>query len=428
MVAMGRATGNGVRRTQIILGSAFAAASIIFLIVVHYLGIESEVMKVYFPYADELFNGTIPNMEYPPFAFIFLAIPRLFAATPGGYEIAFVAEAFIFFMIGMVVVGKLAKRFNQSQHQAMLAYTVLMLLMLEFVLDRYDIFPVIISLLSFYCFVTKRYVWAFALLSIATMTKLYPAVLFPIFIIPFLMNRDWSNTIKGTATFILVGLLVVLPFFLLGSDPISYFLEYHMDRPLQVESVAASIISVIGMLGLTKVWTEFGYGSDNLVGALPDAIAPYLTPIVVIALVVIYILYAYMLSKLRKDRRDNENSRMVLLGSTVVLALMVFIIMGKVFSAQYLLWVIPFIVFMLMTSIDHKDKGRILILSSVAMILTQLDFAVNVGISGGGSNITDIGMLIILARNIVVIILTIFVIKAARDHMNRRYWQPSDSD
>lgn len=420
-----RAAVNGVRRYQLILGALFAIAAAVFLLVIYHLGIDTEVMVVYFPYADELMAGSIPDIEYPPLALAFLAIPRLFSSTPFGYEIGFVIMTVVFFLIGLVVIGKLAKRYNQSQHQAMLVYTVLMLLMLEFVLDRYDIFPAIITLLSFYCLVTKRYAWAFLLLSIATMTKLYPAVLFPIYLIPFILNRDWTNAVKGTGVFVIVALLVALPIFLSGSDMITNFIEYHMDRPLHVESTAASFIALAAMLGLTSVWTTFSYGSDNLMGAWPDAVAPYLTPLMLISLFFVYGMYAYMLVRLRRERRDNENNRMIMLSGAVLLSLLLFIMVGKVFSAQYLIWVIPFIVFMLMTSIDHTHKSYVLALSIAAIALTQLDFVVNVGISGGGDAITDVGMLIILARNLVVIALTVYVIWVNNKQIQKKHWKAS---
>ena len=333
---------NGVKRDRLILGILFIAASVAFIVAIHMTGALAEVVKIYFPYADSLFNGVIPDMEYPPFALVFIALPRLFAATEMGYLIVFVAEVAVFFIIGLIVTGKLAKRYNFSQHMAMLIYTILMLLMFEFVVDRFDIFPAILTLLSFYCLVTKRYVWAFALLSIATMTKLYPAVLFPIYLIPLIYNRDWMNALKGAGVFILVAALTILPFILAGSlESATYFLTYHMDRPIQIESTASSIIFLFQALGLTNVDIVFSYGSDNIVGPWPDAVAPFLTPLMIAAVVAVYAMYAYMLVSLRRDGKDNENNRMILLGSAALLSIMAFMIFGKVFSSQYPIWIIP---------------------------------------------------------------------------------------
>jgi len=419
-----RTTGNGVRRYQLAMGALFALATVAYLLVIHHAGIESDVSRVYFPYADELIRGTIPEVEYPPFALVFFAIPRLFASTPLGYEIAFSAEVFVFFMAGLIVIGKLAKRYHQSQYMAMLIYTALMLLMLEFVLDRYDIFPAVLTLLSFYCLVTKRYAWAFVLLSIATMTKLYPAVLFPIYLVPFIFNRDWSNVLKGTAAFILTGILIVLPFILLDSETALHFLSYHMDRPLHVESAAASLIELASVLGMTNVWVEFGYGADNLMGSWPDAVVPYLLPFMIFVLAVVYALHAYMLSRLRKEKQDNENNRMIHLSGAALLALLAFIIFGKVFSSQYLIWIIPFVALMTMTSIDHTSKSYIFGLSVLVIILTQLNFAVNIGLDGGGAGITEAGMMIILARNIAAVVLFAYVIKVCRESIKKKPWCP----
>ena len=420
--------GNGIRRYQAILGGLFAAACVTYLFVVHFTGIESEVVKIYLPYMDELMRGSIPDIEYPPFALVFMFIPRMFASTALGYEIAFVAEVFVFFMIGLAVAGKLAKRYYHSPRKVMLAYTVLMLLMLEFVVDRYDVFPMILTLLSLYFFVTKKYVWAFALLSIAMMTKLYPAVLFPIYLFPFIINRDWSNTLKCTGVFVLVAVLIVLPLFLLNSEAALHFMSYHMDRPLQIESTASSFIALGAVLGLTQTWVEFSFGSDNLMGPWSDAVVPYLTPLMLLAVILIYAVHAHLLFGLRKNGQDNENNRMVLLGGTVLLSVLAFIIFGKVLSSQYLIWVIPFIVFMMVTSIDHASKLYIFILGVAAIILTQLNFAVNLGISGGGAGITDAGMMIILARNIVMLVFFVYIAKASVESVKKRPWRTKPSE
>jgi hypothetical protein len=425
-----KTAGNRVRRHQLILGSVFVAASAVYLLVVHQFEIETGVMNVYFPYAEEMMNGSIPNMEYPPFAMVFIAIPALFSSTPFGYNVAFVAEACVFMTIGLLAMGKLAKRYNQSQNGAMLIYTVLMLLMFTFVADRYDIFPAILTLLSFYCLVTKRYVLAFFLLSIATMTKVYPAVLFPIYLIPFFMNRDIWNVWKGVFVFITTIFLILLPFFFIGTGDALYFLSFQMDRPLQIESLTASFIHLASYFGLTEVNVVFSYGSYNMIGPWPDAVVKYLLPMLAAVLIVIYVQYARMLSGLRKYKRDNENDRMIILGGTVLFSLLAFILMGKVFSSQYIIWIIPFITFMMITSLDHVSKNRIFILSIAVVALTQLNFAVNAGVGGEVINTADAGMLTTIARNIAVVALTGYTLWVCKKYIEKRHWrtQPSEEE
>jgi len=420
-------TGDSVRRHQLFLGIIFAAASVVFLFVVHQTGIESETVR-YLPYADEILQGKIPAMEYPPFAIVFLTIPRLIASSEFGYQIAFVGEVFVFFLIGLVMMSKLAKRYRQSQHMAMILYTVLILMLFEFVADRYDIFPMVLTLLSFYCLVTKKYAWAFLILSIATMTKIYPAVLFPIYLIPFFFNRDWRNILSGIGIFTVTALAILLLFYVFGPDAAFNFFGSNVDRALQIESLPASVISFLHTLGLTDVSiSPFEPGvagsSDNLVGALPDAVAPLMMPLMFIAIVAIYVWYAYILHIMRREGKDNEDNRMIVLCGAALLAIMAFMLFNKVFSSQYLIWIIPFLAIFLMTSIDLKYKRHVLILSISAIILTQLNFAVNIGISGGGTGITDGGMMIILARNMVMLALFIYMVWMSKDNLRRKFSQ-----
>jgi Protein of unknown function (DUF2029). len=398
-----------------LFGLAYGVATVIFLLVVHHMDITTETAKSYFPFAQSVLEGTIPDIEYPPLALVFITIPGFFASTPEGYSVAFSIMAYLFFLMGLVLAAKFAKRSNQSQYLAMLAYTVMMLLMLEFVLDRYDIFPMIMTMLSLYCFITKRYTWAWVILSIATMTKLYPAVLMPVYLMMFLMDRDWKGAFKGIAVYALVALAVILPVLLLGSDTISYFYGYHMDRPLQLESTAASLIAVLAILGLTTVGVEFTSGSDNLIGAWPDAVAPFLTPLTIVVLLVLYAVAAYVIVRMKRSGLDNENNRMVILGVTLFAAVALFVSVGKVFSAQYMVWLIPLVLFLMMTTLDHFLTRRIFIIFLVAEVLTQVNFAVNFGLYNGEFN--EIGMMVLLVRNILMFVLLFLAFKGLRDHL-----------
>jgi len=414
---------NGIKRFQLILGTIFAAASVLYLLAVYLTGMENVVTGSYFPFADEMISGSIPETAYSPFAIVFLFIPRMYASTPFDYNVAFVAEVFVFFLIGLVVVGKLAKRYYQNQRMIMIAYTALLLMMFEFVVDRYDIFPAILTLLSFYCLVTKNYVWAFVLLSIAAMTNLYPVVLFPLYILPFIINRDWSNTLKGTGAFFGVAFLIILPFVLLNQgNPESAFnfLFYHMDRPLHIESVAASIIAAGSALGLTDTWIGSGYGTDNLMGPLPDAIVPFMIPIMLLAVIIIYAVHTHLLIRLRKDGQDSENNRMIFLGGAALLSILAVFLFGKALPPQHLIWLFPFVVFMLMTSINHISKRRILVLSVLAIALTQLNYFLNIGMEGGG--MVDGGVLTLLARSITLLILFVYIIKMPVESVRKGAW------
>ena len=421
---------DGVRKYQIIIAALFLVACIGYLVAVHFLNIETEVMRDRFwKNAEPLFNGevpVVPVMEYPPFALVFFAIPRLFADTPWGYNVAYVAEVLVFMVVGLLLVSKLAERMGHDQKKAMLVYAILMLLMLEFVVDRYDIFPAILTLASFYMFASKRHGCACLLLAVGAMTKLYPAVLFPLYLLYLAYGRQWRDAAVSCAAFLGTCVLIVGVAWLINPELITNFLSYHTDRPLQIESVPASVVYLLSMFGLTDVWIQpfadpDSFGSDNLMGSLPDAVASVMMPLMVVLILAVYAYYAVLR---HRGVRDDD---LRLIGLAAVAVLMLFMVANKVFSSQYLIWAIAPIAFVV-ASRDTGFERRLLWLSVLVLVLTQANFAYNAGYLGGGENINDLGMMVILARNVLAVWLTCMVLGGMRRPAGDAVPSPPGSD
>ena len=418
---------DGVRKYQIIIAALFLVACIGYLVAVHFLNIETEVMRDRFwKNAEPLFNGEVPVMEYPPFALVFFAIPRLFVDTAWGYNVAYVAEVLVFMVVGLLLVSKLAERMGHDQKKAMLVYAILMLLMLEFVVDRYDIFPVILTLASFYMFASKRHGCACLLLAVGAMTKLYPAVLFPLYLLYLAYGRQWRDAAVSCAAFLGTCVLIVGVAWLINPELITNFLSYHTDRPLQIESVPASVVYLLSMFGLTDVWIQpfadpDSFGSDNLMGPLPDAVASVMMPLMVVLILAVYAYYAVLR---HRGVRDDD---LRLIGLAAVAVLMLFMVANKVFSSQYLIWAIAPIAFVV-ASRDTGFERRLLWLSVLVLVLTQANFAYNAGYLGGGENINDLGMMVILARNVLAVWLTCMVLGGMRRPAGDAAPSPPGSD
>jgi hypothetical protein len=403
----------------IIIVALFLIFFVWFVIKVAMFDMYSEVGTVYFNYANDVVRGiTSPNMEYPPFGFIFIMIPRLFTGDPSAYEAIFAAETFIFFVIGIYIVKKLAEFYSKSQNMIMLAYAIFSLIMLLFIVDRYDIFPMVITLASLYCFVKKRYMWAFILLSVATMTKIYPVVLFPAYIIPFFVDRDWKRLFRIIgALIIIMALLIVVPY-MMGSGLITQFIEYHTSRPVQVESVAASFIAVAKMLGLTNVDVVNTYGSCNFVGDWPDKISPCLSPLMLVCILIMYVFYAYLLLRIRKTGND-ERARTAVFGCAALLSTFFFMAAGVVFSAQYMLWAAPFILFLLLSPIKGLTKQILFVTFAVTLLLTYMNSTMQSG---------DQQFMVILMRNLILLALMYYIFHIAWNCSKGRGMQAFGSD
>ena len=401
-----------VQRMELLFAIGLAVAFIVYFLVIYFGNLDTEVMRDRFwKNADPLFHGEIPVMEYPPFALVFFAIPRIFADTAWGYNAMWVVETYIFTLIGLVLVRRIAEGYGVSQVKAMALYGALMVMFLQFVADRYDIFPAVMTLGSFYLIMVKRAPWAFVLLALATLTKVYPALFIPILMVPYLVDRDWKSMAVGLVAYAGTGLLVTAVCLLIQPELITGFLEYHMDRPLEVGCVTATAIYPFSMLGITDTWilpaTEPGsFGSDDLLGPWPDAVAPFLTPMIAVGTVALVLFYWY----LRRDEESPEGRVLLVLGA-ICSVMLIFIVLGKVFSSQYLIWVVPFLALYITVLPKGACNTRLYYLTLVAFVLTQVNFTYIYGITGGGTSINDIAMVSMLVRNLMVVGMLLLILQ-----------------
>ena len=407
-----------VKKMEIFYTVLLAIAFIGYLIAIYVLDIETEVIRDRFPDADQLFNGDIPITEYPPLSLIFFVIPRIFFSDSFGYNIGYVIMIFVITIIGLHLMRRTAESLNMNPVWAMTIYSVLIALLLEYVADRYDIIPAVMTLASFYFFINKKMPVAFIILALAMMTKLYPAILLPIYLIIYMVERDWKGFATGTVWFLIGAAVVALPCLLIEPDLIMGFMGYHSVRPLEIDSFAATLIYPFSLFGLTDVWiqasTDAGsYGSDNLRGPLCDAVAPWLTPIMMVLIVLFILWYGNV-----RYRLEKVDERAFVLSAAIFISLMIFILVGKVLSSQYIIWVVPFLALSLLLMKDHKLKWRIFWLSVATVVLTQINFAYTYLVTGGGESISSLSIIMILVRNLMLLAITLLLLKEIRNVRN----------
>ena len=405
-----------VRKVEILFIVLLGVAFLGYLIAIWCLDIETEVMRDRFwKDVEPIFHGEVPIIEYPPLSLVFFCIPRIFFSDPFSYNVGYVIMIYAITVAGLVLVRRTAEELKVNQVWTMTVYSVLIALMLEYVADRYDIIPAVMTIGAFYLLIRNRAPASFVLLGLATMTKLYPILLAPFFATKYLMNRDWKGLSLVVVWFVAGVAIVAVPAYLLDPGMITGFLGYHSARPLEIDSLAATLIYPLSMLDLTEVWiqpaTAVGsYGSDNLRGPLCDAVAPLLTPIMAVLLVVL----ALWFWKLRSGM-ERVDERVFATSAAIVVALMIFILVGKVLSSQYLIWIIPFLAVALATMQDRELKWRVFWTAVIALVITQINFAYTFGVTGGGESITSLSMIMVLIRNIVLVAMTVMLIKGISD-------------
>ena len=319
-------------------------------------------LYVYGVYADLLHGGALPyvdfGFEYPPLA----AIPIWLAGVPGladtTYEVSFAV------LMGgcLVAAQQLAARLagtggGGARERVAVAWLLVTapVLVGASLRTHFDALPVAIALGGLLALSKDRQALGFALLGVGTMTKLFPGLLAVIAIVWLAGGRgEWRAALRGAAVFAAVVVAISLP--LAGAGYVDSF-SFHLDRPVQIESSAASLLFALGgsqVTGTNRRPDRFK--SNGLDGGRADAVERAFLFALVLALWAI----AWLAAR-RPDARH-----MVLCGFAALLA---FVTLGKVFSPQYVIWLAPFAALAWAWGLRGVE-----LLTTAAIVLTHAEF------------------------------------------------------
>lgn len=210
-------------------------------------------------------------------------------------------------------------------------------------LARFDIIPAGLTLGAVILAERARWRWAFALLALAVLLKFYGLLLIlPLFIaqqhqynasgsagvvqrLPWYSWRRWD----GVGIFVAVSALVMVISLVLNVEGTLAPFTYFGDRPIQVESLAAAVLWLGSFVGYPLHYVT-SFGSNNVVSLLSAFVAPFDTVCFVVGFV--YVCWLQWRGKL-----DVATASLV--------TLLLLLVTSKVFSAQYLIWVTPFVAY-----------------------------------------------------------------------------------
>lgn len=219
---------------------------------------------------------------------------------------------------------------------------------------RYDLLPALTTLLSLIAASRQRWTLAYLALAIGVLLKIYPILLLPALFIaeqqakgrlatPTTTKRtklpvELWQALRGilhwqwwNALFLFALVLGVTGLFALSNFNYAVVsqLSYFIQRPIQIEALSATFIWLAHLGNLT--WSiGYDFGSINMYTAINKDVAPIFT-----LLLIVGILYTLWLQWQRKCTLPQ---------ATVALQL-IFIATGKVFSPQYLIWLIPLLAY-----------------------------------------------------------------------------------
>jgi hypothetical protein len=324
---------------------------------------------VYQHYGNAIADGKVPYrdfaVEYPPGALPMFALPGL--AEPGrnqevsaGFRRAF--ETLMWMcgavaLLAMAVVLRVLRRSDLNVWGALCFAAVAPLLLGSVILSRFDLWPAAICTAALAALVSNRLRLGHALLGLGVTAKLFPVVLVPLAVAYAWKRAGRREALNSLALLAGVVGAVFLPFVVLSPGGVWDSLTVQLSRPLQVESLGASLLLVghhvfgFGLAG------ETSHGSQNVAGSAAGVLAVATTLLQVGVVGWIWTAFA-------RGRGDRE----ALVRSTAA-ALCAFVALGKVLSPQFLIWLIPIV------PLVRGRRGLwASVLLAAALVLTQVWF------------------------------------------------------
>jgi uncharacterized membrane protein len=280
-------------------------------------------------------------VEYPPGALPAFVLPTFFPGYASGFAVL------------MALCGAGCVALVATIRPTLLAVgfvAVSPLLIGSLVLSRFDFWPTLLVIAAVAAFVRDRHNLGWAALGAAFAVKLFPAVLVPLAIVWTLARRGRSALAKGLAVAFVVVAAAFVPFLVMAPHGLWESLHDQGSRPLQIETLAAAFLMTFSHPDVIN-----SYGSFNAAGH--GNLATLSVVIQVAALVAIWMAFA---------RGPMNADRFVRYATAAICA---FIVLGKVLSPQYLVWLIP-----LVPLVRGRRGLAALSLFTAALIATQIYF------------------------------------------------------
>ena len=318
-------------------------------------------VHIYQGYAERFLHGDLPYrdvfVEYPPGAFAVFMPPTAFGASH--YNAAFKSLMALCGVATILLAALVLVELGVTRGRLLVAVALLALAPIALgpiSLNTYDAWPALLTVLALFLFLRDRDLLGAGALGLAVSAKVYPLVLMPLAGIYVWRRAGPRHVAAAFAVFLAVAAAVVVPFAAYDLHGVASSSRSQAERGLQIESLGASLLLVADRLGLydAKVVETTGVAGRNLSGSVPDAVAVVTLVLEATAVLAVWALYA----RVREPR-----ARLPVAFAAAVAGFLAF---TKVFSPQYLVWLVPLVVL--------AGSWLAVALTAVSLVLAQVWF------------------------------------------------------
>jgi uncharacterized membrane protein len=274
----------------------------------------------HWPYGD--FFDEYPPLAQPLFLFVH--------ALPGSYAHAFRWTMALFGSAALVLLIAAMRAARASRARLAIAAGcagIAPLIVGPIFLNAYDLWPALLTAAALLAFVQRRERTTYVLLALAVAAKVYPIVLLPLALIET-WDRGGKVLVRRSLGWFAATLFVVhLPFAIAGPGGLRFSYWVQLKRGLEVETLGGAVLLFLDRIGVHHV-TLVARLSTDVGGSLAGVVAT-LTSLVALAAILLVAWIHY--------RRRGEP--LVAAAAAVV----AFVAFGKVFSPQYVDWLVPLV-------------------------------------------------------------------------------------
>jgi hypothetical protein len=296
-------------------------------------------------------HGAVPyrdyQVEYPPAALPVFFVLAFFASSE--YPRVFEVLMALCLLAIVLAVGRLAG------WRAAAVVLLAPLALGSLVYSRFDLWPAALVAVGLLALLRERFVLAAVLVGTAFAAKLWPALLVPPIAVWLVRNYGRRVVARWLAAATATAVAWFAPFVVLAPGGIGYPFRDELARPLQIESLGGAVLIALHRTTGLALQVIDSYGSQNLSG--PGAHAAAIASGVASATVVLFVWIVFA-------RGPASEERLLVACAASVAAPIAF---GKVFSPQFLIWLIA-----LVPLLHGRLRWRVLALFAGALVLTQL--------------------------------------------------------
>jgi hypothetical protein len=321
-------------------------------------------LPVYHEYAERIGQGEAPyadgfRVEYPPLAVALFRVPghtdseRLYGIW---FNILMGAVTVAAGAVTAYTACRLWPRGGRA-YVASVLFPVSVALIGTIVLNRYDVAVALLVAIFILCLAAGWYTAAAFVIGMGFALKITPVALLPLVLLLAGPPRRWTLPVLAFGA---AALAPFLPYVLKSWDGVWYTFQYHLERPLQIESVLGTPQLLGQLLGADWAAWAWSHGSHSLVAPGVGFLADMSGGLTLIAVAAVY-----LLAWLRRHHLRTTPADQAIVVLALLLALMTF---GKVLSPQYFIWILP-----AWALVAARDRW-IAVLGGLSLALTQAEF------------------------------------------------------